>query len=103
MPLLDWRVPKGISVVSHRFWVYWAVTIPLTGAVLLLWSIWYLLSGHWRAQLRKARPKGSISSPSGQKELEMDDLTAIKRNRLRKRSNGLVGSGTAEILTGDMA
>jgi Mg2+ and Co2+ transporter CorA len=41
MPLLNWQAPKGSTVVSHRFWVYWAVTVPLTIATILLWLAWF--------------------------------------------------------------
>lgn len=27
-------------VVSKRFWVYWAVTIPLTVLTLVVWVLW---------------------------------------------------------------
>lgn len=30
------------SVVSHRFWIYWAVTIPLTVLVIIIWRLWWL-------------------------------------------------------------
>ncbi|KAH8632681.1 hypothetical protein IG631_11315 [Alternaria alternata] len=33
MDMLDWQAPKGASVVSYRFWIYWAVTAPLTVVV----------------------------------------------------------------------
>lgn len=57
MPLLDWRAPTGASIVSDRFWIYWVVTLPLTAAVLLLWSTWYLFAGSQRAQDRLNRRK----------------------------------------------
>lgn len=41
MPLLNWQAPKGNTVVSHRFWVYWAVTVPLTIGTILLWLGWF--------------------------------------------------------------
>jgi len=28
------------KIVSSRFWVYWAVTVPLTLLVLVIWAIW---------------------------------------------------------------
>jgi hypothetical protein len=30
----------GHSYVSHKFWMYWVVTIPLTFAVLMAWWAW---------------------------------------------------------------
>ncbi|RYP19075.1 hypothetical protein DL765_003571 [Monosporascus sp. GIB2] len=37
VPSLQWDQP---TVVSDRFWVYWALTIPSTVAVLLIWAYW---------------------------------------------------------------
>ena len=30
MPIFSWSATAGNDVISHRIWVYWAVTIPLT-------------------------------------------------------------------------
>jgi hypothetical protein len=30
MPIFSWNATAGNDVISHRIWVYWAVTIPLT-------------------------------------------------------------------------
>ena len=30
MPIFSWNATAGGDVISHRIWVYWAVTIPLT-------------------------------------------------------------------------
>jgi Mg2+ and Co2+ transporter CorA len=30
MPIFSWNATTGDDVISHRIWVYWAVTIPLT-------------------------------------------------------------------------
>ena len=41
VPLFRWDAPPGQPVVvQDRFWYYWAVTVPLTVAVLLLWMAW---------------------------------------------------------------
>jgi hypothetical protein len=40
MDMFDWQAPKGASVVSFRFWIYWAVTAPLTVAVVSIWFFW---------------------------------------------------------------
>ena len=37
MPLFDW---DGRTVVSARFWIYWAVTLPLTFVTLVVWVLW---------------------------------------------------------------
>jgi hypothetical protein len=30
-------------VVSHQFWLYWAIVLPLTGIVILTWLSWLRL------------------------------------------------------------
>jgi hypothetical protein len=30
------------TVVSNRFWIYWAVTIPLTLLTIVIWRLWWL-------------------------------------------------------------
>ncbi|EJT99541.1 hypothetical protein DACRYDRAFT_117769 [Dacryopinax primogenitus] len=40
MPFFQWDAPIGEPVVATRFWIYWAVTLPLTLAVLLTWFLW---------------------------------------------------------------
>ncbi|KAL8928730.1 MAG: hypothetical protein Q9208_001508 [Pyrenodesmia sp. 3 TL-2023] len=40
MSMFDWQAPEGSSVLSSLFWIYWAVTIPLTFVVFLVWRFW---------------------------------------------------------------
>jgi len=40
MPIFNWQADSGTTVVSHRFWIYWAITVPLTIVVVLVWFIW---------------------------------------------------------------
>ena len=42
----------GQREVSGKFWIYWAVTAPITVAVLIAWSLWQLSAS------RKARQNG---------------------------------------------
>jgi len=37
MPLFHWDTTP---VVSSRFWIYWAVAVPLTLVTLLIWVFW---------------------------------------------------------------
>lgn len=39
--MFDWQAPEGGPVLSPRFWVYWAVALPLTLTVFLAWLLWY--------------------------------------------------------------
>jgi hypothetical protein len=47
MPLFDWEAPTSSSVLTSRFWVYWAVTVPAIAIVLVLWRMWFKFD-HWR-------------------------------------------------------
>ena len=40
MPLFQWDAVGDNKVVSNRFWIYWAVTVPLTFLTLLFWVLW---------------------------------------------------------------
>lgn len=40
MGMFDWRAHGGDTVVSSRFWIYWAIAVPLTLSVLGLWLIY---------------------------------------------------------------
>jgi Mg2+ and Co2+ transporter CorA len=42
MPSLDW---KGEKVISPRFWVYWAYTIPMT---MLVFGVWLCITERQR-------------------------------------------------------
>ncbi|KAL9612390.1 MAG: hypothetical protein Q9167_003030 [Letrouitia subvulpina] len=58
MPLLDWDAKNGDDVISHRFWIYWAVVTPLTVLVLMLWGIWYLFTDFLPSQKDLEKTKG---------------------------------------------
>ena len=40
MPLFEWNAIGDSKIVSNRFWIYWAVTVPLTCLTLLFWVLW---------------------------------------------------------------
>jgi hypothetical protein len=40
MPIFRWNASSGNDVVSHRIWVYWAVTIPLTLVTFGCFLLW---------------------------------------------------------------
>lgn len=44
MPLFDWSSPPG---ATGKFWIYWAITIPSTILVLVIWRVWYVFD-EWR-------------------------------------------------------
>ena len=68
MPLFNWSNDPGDSVLNSHFWVYWAVTVPLTVAVLSTWWLWK----EWRHRTDKAN----------------DDAVLVKESRERKTRYG---------------
>jgi len=40
MPLFDWDVDPGGTVFEPRFYIYWAVTAPLTVITMIIWLSW---------------------------------------------------------------
>lgn len=49
MPLFNWEANNWSSIVRDRFWMYWAVTVPSTAIVLILWRVWFKFD-HWRME-----------------------------------------------------
>ena len=40
MPMFNWQTVHKQEILSPWLWIYWAVTLPLTVAVVLIWYIW---------------------------------------------------------------
>lgn len=74
MPLFDWQKPSIYHVTTRYFWVYWAVTGPLTLATMLLvvsWAYWhrsYLRAEAWRARKGTDGERTGDDSPSNEEE-----------------------------------
>ncbi len=47
MNMFDWQAQGDEKVLSGNFWVYWAVTLPVTAIVLAVWAVW---SKPWKAE-----------------------------------------------------
>ena len=50
MPIMDFTVDQRLPSLKHTFWLYWAVALPVTTAVLLLYAIFqvYIEQKHRR-------------------------------------------------------
>ena len=53
MSMFNWQASGTDRVLSSRFWIYWAVTLPLT---LLVFSVWLF----WLHQHKKHEPPKSL-------------------------------------------
>jgi hypothetical protein len=42
MSMFDWHAAPQQAVISHRFWVYWAFTVPVTFLV-FIWFYFFVL------------------------------------------------------------
>lgn len=40
MSMSDWKAPNWASVASSRLWLYWAISVPLTLIIMVVWYIW---------------------------------------------------------------
>jgi len=73
MPLFDWDNPSVTHVTNKHFWVYWAVTGPLTlstMALVITWALWNrsnLRAEIWRAS-KDVDVKSSADNSSSNKE-----------------------------------
>jgi hypothetical protein len=54
IPLFNWRAVEGESLVDSRFWLYWAVTLPLTLVVIVIWGVWIKVMMRQHAKEDKA-------------------------------------------------
>ncbi|KAL8997589.1 MAG: hypothetical protein Q9188_006289 [Gyalolechia gomerana] len=52
--------PGSVLSVSSEFWLYWAVTLPLTTVVMVIWQIWL-----WVYQKRQMRRLKDIEEAAG--------------------------------------
>ena len=68
--LIDWQANSAPAVgnsrqdrvqVSRYYWVYWAITIPLTGLVMLGWYVWYVYANKMWLREAELELKGKES------------------------------------------
>jgi hypothetical protein len=55
----DRDVARSSFAVSHRFWIYWALSVPLTIVTLASWFWW----SRWAEHIRVSRPKADTLRP----------------------------------------
>ncbi|MCJ1353429.1 MAG: hypothetical protein MMC33_003415 [Icmadophila ericetorum] len=58
VPLFNWNAGPDEQVLNGRFWVYWAVTLPLTAIVMGAWWAWMV----WRQNRDRAEKQSGIAS-----------------------------------------
>jgi len=80
MPLFNWDADRNSAILKGRFWIYWAVSIPLTLVTIIIWLSWtHRQTLLHRAQDRKDREK-IVQEVSG-KEGREDKMEVRRRDR----------------------
>lgn len=89
MSMFNWQASANDPVLSSRFWVYWAVTVPLTLLVLAVWLFW-LRQHKTREETSGLRSKKSEEKKSG----IWDQLRGLRR---RKRISTVDNEAVSDI------
>lgn len=86
MSMFNWQAAGTDPVLSSRFWIYWAVTLPLT---LLVFSVWFF----WLHQHKKHEPRSLNGVQFLQTRTKLRDKLRLGR---RIQSPGRVSQGDTE-------
>ncbi|KAH8810749.1 hypothetical protein F5884DRAFT_875544 [Xylogone sp. PMI_703] len=87
MPLFNWSQPSISQVTSHHFWIYWAVTVPLTLvtiASVIAWALWH----NRYVLLLQSRARDSVGKDSAKDE-------AQQGNESQESGTGIKSTGVA--------
>jgi hypothetical protein len=77
MPLFNWQEPSISHITNQHFWIYWAITGPLTLVTMVLvisWAVWhrsYLRAEVWRAR-KDIDGEKTVDDNSGYKKVGSD-------------------------------
>jgi cytochrome c oxidase assembly factor CtaG len=77
MPLFDWGAGAWGSIVSDRFWIYWAVTVPLTMIIGIIVTRWILM-GNRRDKDREIAERFVVRK----ERAEMDQTGNMEREKV---------------------
>jgi len=97
MPMFNWQADSGTAVVSPRFWVYWAITAPLTIAVVLVWFIWIAIKDarHKKEDLEMARAY-EFDDKNKEKDSEEESSKQESSSASRRSSTSNVAPPTTQ-------
>lgn len=99
--MFDWKPDSDqsdSSIASTYVWVYWAVAVPLTATVLIVWRVWMTMEDKtYDEDLRKAKLERKLES-APRFHYQKDDFTAVDElmaeyseyQQLQVRRNGRV-------------
>ena len=63
MSMFDWKAAAPNPVISHRFWVYWAFTIPVTFVVFVFFYFFILVDFNYDPLTAPSNGLTAESSP----------------------------------------
>ena len=65
--------------MSNRFWIYWAVDIPITALIVLFWYLW--------EKMREAKyDREDQDLEKGSEHMEKDIMAAMRKRTMSKSS-----------------
>ena len=68
MPLFNWSSAEAEAILNDRFWIYWAVTLPLTVVVISTWWFWK----NWRQRKDSTNDQAALQETPQQEELQAE-------------------------------
>ena len=68
MPLFNWSSAEAEAILNDRFWIYWAVTLPLTVVVISTWWFWK----NWRQRKDFTNDQAALQEVPQQEELQAE-------------------------------
>lgn len=86
MNLFDWSVTDGSQIANRWLWIYFAVTVPLTGIILAFW--WY-----WNRRSLRSTVQSGPSINGGQDPFR-DEETGLSEPMSSERDPDEVKTGT---------
>ena len=71
MDLFDWNQQDEGEVLSKKFWIYWAVAVPLTALTVLGWAAWwYFELGRFERNIKSIRERPEARSNAKARKAE---------------------------------
>jgi hypothetical protein len=70
---------EGASTVSNQFWIYWAVTLPVTGIIVAIWYLW-----EKRREARYDREDADLEK--GSEDMEKSIMATMRKRTMSKAS-----------------
>lgn len=79
--------------VSSRFWIYWVVTVPVTGVIVIIWWVW-----ERNRERRYEREDDDLEK--GSEQMERSIMAMMRKRTMSKHSTWDVKSTTGSATTG---